>query len=225
MVVTVAGRTDRGVHAWGQVMHADLDPDIGPLDAVVRSLNSSLGPEIVVREAQWVDDDFDARFSALDRRYRYRLHVDGAVAPWDAPYVWSPGWTIRGAAMEATAAQLVGVHDFGSFCRRPGALRDGGARSLVRRVLDASWSRSGREWHFDVRAEAFCQQMVRSMVGLCVAAGAGRHDPARTGDVLAARDRGAVPVVAPPSGLTLIEVRYPDSYVWSSGLAEPLRPQ
>jgi tRNA pseudouridine38-40 synthase len=104
--------------------------------------------------------------------------------------------------MQAAAAGMVGEHDFTSFCRSaPG-------RGNVRTVLEAGWAEDGRLLVFEVRAEAFCHQMVRSMVGFCVAAGSGKVDPSSLQEVLAARDRNAAPEIAPPHGLVLWEVGF-----------------
>lgn len=233
----VAGRTDRGVHAWGQVMHVDLPRDAGSLRSLLSSLNATLGPDVVVRAVQRVDSSFDARFSATFRRYRYRVAVD-PPPPWTARHVWWPGRPLDAEAMNATAAAVVGTHDFASFCRRPKEAPGRTARSLVRTVTEAVWTHAApgaveggvgergattaggsdafEVLDFFITGLAFCHQMVRSIVGLCVAAGSGAHNPDDTGAVLAARNRNAVRLVAPPRGLTLMAVGYPDRFRWDS---------
>ena len=209
--VTGAGRTDTGVHAWGQVVSFDVRAatDLGRLH---RSLNGICGPGIVVREAAWAADDFDARFSALWRHYRYSV----LNTPWPSPFLTRTVWHVNEpldlAVMRLGCDAFVGEHDFSAFCRkpRPGA-RDAelGPASLVRRVLLAEWHDLGEgELRFDVRATAFCHQMVRSIVGTLVDVGRGRR---RAGEVLGmirSRSRVDTGVVAPAHGLCLHEVGY-----------------
>jgi tRNA pseudouridine38-40 synthase len=205
-----AGRTDAGVHAWGQVVSGDL-PAGTDLDDLVRRLNKLCAPSISVREAAWTDADFDARFSATYRCYRY--HV------WNAPYpnpllagrVWFVPQSLALWAMQAACDPLIGEHDFTSFCRRPKVADGDPEPSLVRRVLGARWSHLDDEHHlrFEIRATAFCHQMVRSIVGTLVDVGLGKASPGDVRGILVAKDREAAGQVAPPQGLVLWEVGYP----------------
>ena len=211
--LTCAGRTDTGVHAWGQVVHTDVSPIGRPLDldALARSCNSLLAPAVVVRTAEKASDGFDARRSALSRSYRYSLLLAPAPDPFLAATAWHLAAPLDVRAMEQAADPLLGEHDFSAFCRRS---PDGG--SLVRRVLDARWTRDrggigeGELLCFEIEANAFCHQMVRSVVGTLVEVGRGRR---RAGDlawILRARDRALAAPPAPPHGLCLWAVRYPD---------------
>ena len=213
--LTCAGRTDTGVHARGQVVHLDLPEErlaaaggrsaYPPEEALARRLDGVLPEDVRVRRVAAAPDGFDARFSALWRRYAYRIAdrrealdplLRGHVLAWPRPLDVS-------SMNEATAA-LLGEHDFAAFCRR----REGA--TTVRTLLECSWARSESGLAVaSVRADAFCHSMVRSLVGALIAVGEGRRPPAWPADVLAARVRDpAVPVVH-AHGLTLEEVRYP----------------
>lgn len=202
---SVAGRTDAGVHARGQVVSFAVEEAIDPA-RLQRSLNSLLAPEVVARQVAEVPDGFDARRSALRRSYRY-LVDDGPVPdPARRWTVWHVGFPLDAAAMDGACGAFVGEHDFASLCRTA----EGG--TTVRRVLSAAWERAADgPLVFSVSATAFCHQMVRSMVALCVEVGRGRLDAGAIPGILAARDRGAARGVAPPHGLTLWEVGYPPS--------------
>jgi tRNA pseudouridine38-40 synthase len=206
-----AGRTDRGVHAWGQVVSFDAAAAAlarGGLDSLARRLNALCGPEVVVREVADAGADFSARFSARSRRYRYTI-VNGPVPdPFRRAYAWWIPDPLSIRAMQAGADALVGEHDFSSFCRRPKGER-GVSLSLVRRVLDTAWSEpSPGVLRFEIEATAFCHQMVRSIVGTLVAMGHGDRRPGEMLGILAARNRAAAAAVAPPQGLCLWSVQY-----------------
>ena len=204
-VATVgAGRTDTGVHARGQVVHADLPAGARRLDPerVRQSLNTQLGPAVVVAAVAWAEPGFDARFGATARVYAYRIDDGPAPDPLARGHVLAWRRRLDVDLMLAAAAPLVGEHDFASFCRaRAGA-------STVRRVLAIDVGRDGDLVTVRLRATAFCHQMVRSVVGLLVEVGEGRRDPAAVPAVLAARDRGRTGFIAPPHGLVLEAVEY-----------------
>ncbi|HEX6476045.1 MAG TPA: tRNA pseudouridine(38-40) synthase TruA [Acidimicrobiales bacterium] len=208
-----AGRTDAGVHAWGQVVHADLAPARGTLDlhALVRSCNAMLAPAIVVREARIASPGFDARHSAVSRRYRYSVLNVATPDPFLAAAAWHVEDPLDLRAMEQATDPLLGEHDFSTFCRRP---PDGG--SLVRRVHDARWIRGdgglgeGDLLRFEIAAAAFCHQMVRSVVGTLVEVGRGRRQAGDLAWILRSRDRALAASPAPPHGLCLWAVDYPD---------------
>jgi tRNA pseudouridine38-40 synthase len=208
VVATVgAGRTDAGVHATAQTVHVDAPRDsrlVRDLDRARSALDAMCGPAITIWRVRRVPPTFDARFSATQRRYRYRLCDRDAMAPlWrhDTWHVGGPALDVD--AMHAGAQALVGEHDFSSFCRR----RDD--QHLIRRIDRARIHRVRAGLvAVDVAGRAFCHQMVRSVTGCLLAVGQGRRPAEWTADVLAARDRQAVDQVAPPHGLTLTGVSY-----------------
>jgi tRNA pseudouridine38-40 synthase len=222
-VTTVgAGRTDTGVHAYGQVVHADVPGRLDP-DRVRAALNGALGPAIVVRAAGWAQPGFDARFSARRRTYLYR--VDDSPAPDPLTRTWVLHWRrpLAVPRMAQAAAPLLGEHDFASFCRaRGGATTRRRLRAIdVRRVPAAAPGAQGYPSRgpdaaglvvVRVTADAFCHQMVRSLVGFLLDVGDGRRDPASAAAVLAARDRSRVGTIAPPHGLVLESVGYDDPW-------------
>jgi len=210
-----AGRTDAGVHAWGQVVTCDV-PASTDLAHVIRRVNAQCAPRVVVRAAEWAPHDFDARFSALWRRYRYTIVNRDDPDPFSAETTWHVERPLSLTALRLASDALVGEHDFSSFCRRPKG--DPGA-TLVRRVLDTTWHDMGNHeppgsyrhgvLQFEITGTAFCHQMVRSIVGTLVEVGAGRRRPSDVLNILRARDRAAAGQVAPPHGLCLWEVGYP----------------
>jgi len=209
VTLTCAGRTDSGVHAAGQVVHADLSPERGRLDvdALVQSCNRMLSPRIVVREAALVDDTFDARRSATSRQYRYRVLTSPVADPFLANTSWHLGQSLDMRAMRMAADALIGEHDFSAFCRRPPDLAPG--EPLVRRVIDSRWEAEGEMLlSFWIEATSFCHQMVRSVVGTMVEVGRGRRTAADMVAALRSRDRGRAASPAPPHGLCLMAVSY-----------------
>jgi tRNA pseudouridine38-40 synthase len=199
--LTAAGRTDAGVHASGQVAHCDL-PALP--DDLVHRLAGLLPRDVRVRSVRIVPAAFDARFAALWRRYAYRISdAPSGVPPLLRKQVL--GWprALDADAMAAAAAGLLGLHDFAAFCRR----RDGA--TTARTLQELTVARVGDEITCTVVADAFCHSMVRSLVGALLAVGEGRR-PATWPASLLALDRRADDVtVAPPHGLTLLEVGYP----------------
>lgn len=205
---SVAGRTDAGVHALGQVVSVRVGSPVDP-GRLARSLNGLVGPEIAVRAVTEVDDGFDARFSAQWRRYRYSMSTGAAPDPLTRGFEWHVGPSLDREAMTKTATEFVGEHDFSAFCRRPKVRGDEDPPSLVRRVLRAGWTELGDGLlRFEIEATAFCHQMVRSIVGTVVAAG---HADVRAGDIrgiLRSGQRAAAAPIAPPEGLCLWHVDY-----------------
>ena len=205
--LTVAGRTDTGVHARGQVAHADLPDAVwaAHADTARRRLARALPPDIRVRAIGPAPDGFDARFSALWRRYSYRVCDDPAAA--DPLRRHETLWHPRGldlAAMNAAAGTLTGEHDFAAFCRR----KEGATTVRALRRLD--WQRDDDGVAVAcVVADAFCHNMVRALVGALLAVGEGSRPPSWPSAVLAAAVRDPAVRVVPPHGLCLEEVRYP----------------
>lgn len=206
---TCAGRTDKGVHAIAQVVHIDVDAEVSAarralddLDDLRRRIDLMCGLAITIWGIRTVSQDFDARFSATERRYHYAVADGPLIDPRRRHTAWHVPERLSVAPMRAGASHLLGEHDFASFCRS----RDG---SHTVRTLDAiTMARHDRGVDLRVRGKAFCQQMVRSLTGALVEVGRGRRDPDWVGQVLAARDRQAAPNVAPPEGLTLEGVSY-----------------
>ena len=202
-----AGRTDARVHAWGQVVSFDAASDRFEPERVQASLNRALGPTVVVRAVEAAPAGFDARRWARSRRYRYTVLNRTLPDPFLARTAWHVPEPLDLPALRLACDPLLGEHDFTSFCRRPRKTLN--EPSMVRRVLDARWVVAGDEvLRFDIEASAFCHQMVRSVVALMVAVGTGRRKAGELAGVLRARDRSAVPNLAPPHGLCLWEVTY-----------------
>jgi tRNA pseudouridine38-40 synthase len=202
--LTCAGRTDAGVHAWGQVVtfNARADADLISLQ---RSINRSLAPRIVVRSVETVPAGFDARRSATGRCYRYTVINLPLPDPFRAGTAWHvvPPLDIR--AMQLACDPLYGSHDFSSFCRRPPVE----GSSLVRLVRHAEWSDRGEgTLLFEIEASSFCQQMVRALVGTLVDIGRGRKRAGEMAAILRARRRDAAGGLAPAHGLCLWKVTY-----------------
>jgi tRNA pseudouridine38-40 synthase len=203
-----AGRTDAGVHATGQVAHADLTRDWDPF-RLCAALNWHLRPQpVAVLAAVRVADDFHARFSAVERRYLYRLQSRRAPAVLDRGQVWCVPQTLDADAMRAGAAHLVGRHDFTTF-RAAQCQADSPVKTLDDIGITAFPVPGGTEIALTFRARSFLHNQVRSMVGSLERVGSGAWAPDRIAAALAARDRAACGPVAPPQGLILTAVGYP----------------
>ena len=214
VTLTCAGRTDSGVHAGGQVVHADVAEGFfeafADRERLIRSLTHQVAPEVAVLDVQRAPDCFDARRSALSRRYRYLLLRSTGPNPLWRHMTWHVPGPLDVPAMRLAADTLLGERDFSAFCRRP---PDGG--SLVRRVMHAAVVPEP-EHHllrFEIEANAFCHQMVRSIVGAIVSVGEGRLTAAAVLEMLRSGDRSRGSRLAPPGGLCLESVRYPPDLV------------
>ncbi|MFM8847872.1 MAG: tRNA pseudouridine(38-40) synthase TruA [Actinomycetota bacterium] len=211
--VTGAGRTDAGVHAWGQVVGVDLPARTDLID-VTRRVNKMCAPALAVRLAEWAPTpDFSARFDALWRHYRYTILNTETPNPFLAGTAWHVSQPLDLHLMQLACAPFIGEHDFSSFCRRP-KVDDGPEGdtppSMVRRVLAAEWSDLGDgRIRLDIRGTAFCHQQVRSITGTLVEVGLGKRTAGEMMGILRARDRNCAGQVAPPHGLCLWEVGYP----------------
>lgn len=213
--VTCAGRTDAGVHARGQVVHVDVDPTArvsltanapgSAFDFLLTRLNGVLPLDVRVHSATAAGDGFDARFSALWRRYAYRIaDAPALVDPLCRSTVVSWPRRLDLDAMNQAAERLVGERDFAAFCRK----RDGA--TTIRTLQELRWARDGDGLATaTVRADAFCHTMVRSLVGSLVAVGEGRREQAWPSDVLRSRQRDPGVRVMRAHGLTLEQVAYP----------------
>ncbi|QKW16265.1 tRNA pseudouridine(38-40) synthase TruA [Verrucosispora sp. NA02020] len=206
--LTVAGRTDAGVHATGQVCHVDLPDEVWRVQEsrLLRRLARLLPGDVRVRAMSVVPDSFDARFSATFRRYEYRV----TDAPWGAEPLRRHeilGWprALDVDRLAATAAGLVGEHDFAAYCRRKENA------TTLREVTRLDWRREADGVLVaTVQADAFCQAMVRSLVGAMLVAGDGRRPVEWPAGLLTRRERSSEVTVAPAHGLTLVAVGYPD---------------
>ncbi|SCL40806.1 tRNA pseudouridine38-40 synthase [Micromonospora pallida] len=206
--LTVAGRTDAGVHASGQVCHLDLPAEVWQTHqgALLRRLARLLPADVRVRAMTEVPADFDARFSATFRRYEYRV----TDARWGAEplrrhevLAWPRPLDLT--ALNAAAAGLVGEHDFAAYCKR----KDNA--TTLREVTRLDWRRDPDGLLVaTVQADAFCQAMVRSLVGAMLVAGDGRRPVDWPAGLLTRRERSNEVTVAPAHGLTLVAVGYPD---------------
>lgn len=203
--LTVAGRTDAGVHATGQVAHLDVPPGALPPDQLARRLARLLPADVRVPVVREVPLSFDARFSALRRHYRYRIcDAPRGVDPLRRHDTLAHHRPLDDAAMTAASRALLGEQDFAAFCRR----REGA--TTVRTLQRLDWTRD--EPHLliaHVVADAFCHSMVRSLVGALLAVGEGRRPPAWPADLLRRADRASEVTVAPAHGLALVGVDYP----------------
>jgi tRNA pseudouridine38-40 synthase len=205
LTLSCAGRTDAGVHAWGQVVSCAVgaDPDLDPAQ-IAHSVTRQLAPEVVVRDAALVDPGFDARRSAHWRAYRYTIVNRPAPDPFLARTAWWVPEPLDLSLLRLGADPFLGEHDFATFCRKgpPGS-------TTMRRVFESCWHDLGDGvLRYDVTASAFCWQMVRSIVGTLVDVGAGKIRPGEILGMLRERDRNAAGRVGVPHGLCLWEVGY-----------------
>lgn len=217
VVTRAAGRTDSGVHATGQVAHVDVPADALPyayprttrpgeteFGPLVRRLGRMLPEDVRVREITRAAPGFDARFSALRRHYLYRLSTAPyGVEPAEARFVTPWPRPLDVAAMATAARELVGLHDFAAFCRH----RDGA--TTIRELQRLDCVRDGDRVDVHVSADAFCWNMVRSLVGALLAVGEQRRDAAWCAALLDATGRSSDFAAAPARGLTLVGVDYP----------------
>jgi len=208
------------VHALAQVMQVDLDSEmlrrryhLADLSAgteipeLARALSRQLVPSIVVWRAKIVSPSFDARRSATSRRYRYDLRVGLRPDPLMAGSSWWVGPGLDLAAMRLGCDPLIGSHNFAGFCRRP----PGHSGPIVRRVLEANWTEVTSElWRFEIESTSFCHQMVRSIVGFLVSIGEGKRRASDITERLRVGTRDTSPPLAPPGGLVLVSVSYPE---------------
>ncbi len=203
VALTCAGRTDAGVHAWGQVVSLPVASEVD-VDRVAHAVTRQLGPEVVVRDATLLDAPFDARHDARWRAYRYTIVNRPVPDPFLARTAWWVPEPLDVSRLRLGADPFLGEHDFATFCRKGPA-----GSTTVRRVLESSWHDLGDGvLRYDITATAFCWQMVRSIVGTLVDVGLGKI---RAGDllgILRARDRNAAGRVGVPQGLCLWEVGY-----------------
>ena len=204
--VFCAGRTDAGVHATGQVVHFDT-PEPRSLKAWVRGTNTHLPPSVRVRWAVYVSDEFHARFSAMARRYVYVIDNTPIRSAIMYDHLSLEQRPLDVERMREAAAYLVGEHDFSSYrtvkCQ---------AKSPIKTVHHLKLERRGRLISIDIKANAFLHHMVRNVAGVLMAVGMGKAEPIWAKEVLEAKDRTLGGVTAPPQGLYLVEVDYPEEF-------------
>ncbi len=206
--LTVAGRTDAGVHATGQVCHVDLPAECYEqlADSLLRRLAALMPADARVRHITEVPSTFDARFSATFRRYEYRV-MDSVWGPQPLRRYDTLGWTrpLDLDRLNAAASGLIGEHDYAAFCRRKEHA------TTIRAINRLDWRRDpDGVCVATVQADAFCQAMVRSLVGAMLAVGDGRREPPWPAALLTQAQRSSEVTVAPAHGLTLVAVGYPD---------------
>lgn len=206
--IAAAGRTDAGVHATGQVAHADLARDWDPF-RLSEALNHHLKPApVAILKAARVPDDFHARFSALERRYTFRLITRRAPLTHDRGRAWHIQHKLDLDAMRAGAAHLIGLHDFTTF-RSTLCQSKSPVKTLDEITIDSRPIPGGSEICFHLRARSFLHNQVRSIVGTLERVGAGGWHPDDVRTALEAKDRAACGPVCPPQGLYLTGVSYP----------------
>jgi len=206
--VLLAGRTDTGVHAAGQVASFDLDWSHAEGD-LLRALNANLPADVAAKDVRIAPPNFHPRFDAASRSYRYRLFCQQVRDPLREKAAWRVWPKIDGDALQKVATLFIGQHDFASYGTPP---RAGG--STVRTVMSASWLAKEDEWHFEVQANAFLYRMVRRLVFVQVAVAQGKVLVDALARSLAGQakepERSELPSgLAPAHGLTLVEVMYP----------------
>ena len=221
-----AGRTDAGVHAFAQVIHVDLpvtlfSVDRGPVpQRLMRSLNQQLRGRIRVLDATPVDQSFHARYSASWREYRY-LVLETSPPALNLTDAWS--WSVQGPldidAMNRVSTEILGLHDFRAFCRRP--TNSDANEPILRRVIDARWERLTDDWaltpdhsptlKFTIRAASFCHNMVRCLTSVLVAIGQGKLPETTIAERFESLSRDHLPSPAPASGLALVGVGYDET--------------
>lgn len=203
VALTVAGRTDAGVHATGQVAHADLDQS--PDSSLLARLSGILPPDVRVTGLRTVPAEFDARFAALWRRYEYRISDRATGAdPLRRRFVLDHRRRLDEERMAAAASELVGLHDFAAFCRH----RDTGTTIRTVEAFTVDRDSTG-EIVACIQADAFCHNMVRSLVGALIAVGEQRRPLDWVSQLLSSTSRSSEVTVVAPHGLTLVEVGYP----------------
>ncbi|GAB4163830.1 MAG: tRNA pseudouridine(38-40) synthase TruA [Geothermobacteraceae bacterium] len=202
--VHASGRTDAGVHAQGQVVHF-RSPLALPLKAYLKGLRGLLPPDLAVVAAREVPETFHARFSAIGKHYRYRILFSDVPRPLSARYAWILEDHLDVRAMREAARFFVGEHDFRAFCASGSDVE-----TTVRRIDRCDLVPAGEELIFDIEGSGFLRNMVRIMVGTLVEIGAGARDPASLPLLLSGAPRSDAGPTAPPQGLCLVQVHYPN---------------
>lgn len=195
-----SGRTDSGVHAFGQVANFVIEEE-DDLPKLLHSLNSMLPTDIVIRELTEVPEDFHARYSAISRIYSYRIHLGRTAL--NHRHVWELPYDLSLDELKWCAEVIIGEHDFTSFCVAKSQKNDCSCEVLV-----ADWKKVGRELLFHIEADRFLHTMVRSLVGTMVEVGRGFLPKEEFGEIVTLKDRTEAGPTAPAKGLCLVAVRY-----------------
>ena len=217
VTVAGAGRTDSGVHALGQVASFTLASAIGERD-LLRALNAKLPDDVRVLSAERAARDFNARFSARSKMYRYRISNTRVMSPFQRRFAWHVSRELDLDAMKDAARELLGEHDFASFQGAPSKSERtkstaNAEKDTTRTVTRSGWTEEpvaggGRLLIYEIAGTGFLKYMVRAVVGTLVEVGDGRRTPASLRDLFESRDRGAAGPTAPPEGLYLVRVDY-----------------
>jgi tRNA pseudouridine38-40 synthase len=202
VALTGSGRTDAGVHAHGQVANVETERRMEP-ESVVRGANALLPDDIRVLSVEEVSGDFHARRSALSKTYRYRIWRLPIVSPFEFRYVYAFRYPLNETMVDRGTDSFIGAHDFTSFCATATEVDD-----RTRTIYEAGWTRSEREWTFEIRGNGFLQYMVRTIVGTLLEIGQGRMSPEELPRIFEAHDRRAAGPTAPARGLHLMRVEY-----------------
>lgn len=204
VVLVGSGRTDAGVHAWGQVVSLETKGSI-PCANLIRASKKMLPPDIVIISAEEVEAGFHARYSAKWKRYQYRIVENEFDSPFEVKYAWQMRETLDLEAMNEAAGYLLGTHDFSAF-RSSGSVET----SPIRTVYEAQWERRGKEVIFTIGGDGFLYHMVRNLVWSLVQVGTGKRTPDDFAVELAAKRCEFLNEPAPAQGLYLKEVFYED---------------
>jgi tRNA pseudouridine38-40 synthase len=195
-----SGRTDSGVHAFGQVANFKLEKEVD-LPKLLHSLNSMLPQDIVIRGLREVTEEFHARYSAVSRVYTYRIHLGRSAL--NHRFVWELPYDLELEELKRCAGLIMGEHDFSSFCVAKSQKEDSTCD-----VMMADWKKVAGELMFHIEADRFLHTMVRSLVGTMVEVGRGHLTGEQFGDILALEDRTKAGPTAPAKGLCLVAVKY-----------------
>jgi tRNA pseudouridine38-40 synthase len=197
-----AGRTDAGVHAWGQVANFTTQHHISPI-SLLKALNSLLPRDMVINDIQEMELDFQARYAAKSKKYVYRILIQPYPSPFERQYAWHIPRPLEVEKMRQAAEHLLGKHHFGSF-QGSGC----GAKNLVKTVYSLDLEQNGYILKINICADGFLRHMVRNIVGTLVKVGRGKLTPDELKTILEARDRTQAGPTAPPQGLYLAKVEY-----------------
>jgi tRNA pseudouridine38-40 synthase len=195
-----SGRTDVGVHALGQVANFKTQNQLDT-ESILRGLNGLLPPDVAIKSIDEVDLDFNARYSAKSRFYRYRVYLGRAAILRN--YVWEVSYSLDPEKVTEATNRIIGEHDFSSFCVAESAKEDN-----VCQVMTAKWEKSKKELVFEIEANRFLHTMVRSLVGTSIEVGRGYLSVSDFVQIMKAKDRRKAGPTAPACGLYLVAVKY-----------------
>ncbi len=218
VIVQCAGRTDAGVHATAQVIHYDIaEKEAIEMKDLTYRINAILPEDISIQELEVTAADFDARFAALSRSYEYLIY-QGQRNPLLRDRAHRSYLTLDVPAMNDASQSLIGLHDFSAFCKK----REGA--TTIRTLMKFVWTETPDGLiKVELQADAFCYSMVRGLIGAVLAIGEGKFDKAWLENYLAGKEREAHVFAAPALGLTLVDVKYPESSEYSNRIAETLQ--